>query len=239
MLDIYTLKIYNCKRGDKMCENNYIAIIGDIVESKKIKDRIDFQRKFKAILDIINEKYGKNITSKFMITLGDEFQGLLSKSDDLFEIIFEIEKEMRPIKIRFGIGIGPIYTDINPEVPLGADGPAYHYARKMVDKLKSRESKYKNAPANILIETEREECNLLLESILELTYAVKSRWTDRQIQIIEAYKKNDENQYKVAEKLAITQSTVNKAIKASMLYQYNNGIESIKQYLSKRENIDV
>lgn len=211
----------------------YIAIIGDIIGSKNIEERNNFQKKFKAVLEDVNKRYKDSIASKFMITLGDEFQGLLGRSDNLFDIIFDIEKAMKPVEFRFGVGIGYIDTDINPDIPLGSDGPAYHYARKMIDKLKLKESKYKNTPTNILIFTDREDTNVLLESILELTYAIKSKWTDRQIEIIEIYKNNDENQYKAAETLGVKQSTVNKAIKASMFYQYDKGIESIKQYLRK------
>lgn len=211
----------------------YIAIIGDIIGSKNIEERNNFQKKFKAVLEDVNKRYKDSIASKFMITLGDEFQGLLGRSDNLFDIIFDIEKAMKPVEFRFGVGIGHIDTDINPDIPLGSDGSAYHYARKMIDKLKLKERKYKNSPTNILIFTDREDTNVLLESILELTYAIKSKWTDRQIEIIEIYKNNDENQYKAAEKLGVKQSTVNKAIKASMFYQYDKGIESIKQYLRK------
>lgn len=48
------------------------------------------------------------------------------------DIISEMEIEMYPVKLRFGIGIGSIVTDINRELLLGADGPAYHNARKMI-----------------------------------------------------------------------------------------------------------
>ncbi|MGB4438298.1 MAG: SatD family protein, partial [Sedimentibacter sp.] len=55
----------------------YIAIIGDIVNSKKIDNRNDVQIKLKSLLKRIDEKYTDDIASDFMITLGDEFQGLL------------------------------------------------------------------------------------------------------------------------------------------------------------------
>ncbi len=223
----------------EMPNRRYIAIIGDIVDSKKVNDRGEFQKKFKALLEKINQKYAKNISSKFMITLGDEFQGLLGNSENLFEIIFEIEKEIKPVKIRFGVGIGQIHTEISHDFPLGADGPAYHYARKMVERLKSSEGKYKNSPNNILIATSNNECDSLIDSVLELSFAIKSKWTARQAEIIEKYKENNENQYKVAEQLKISQSTVNKAIKSSLFYQYNNGINSIKQYLQKGDEVDV
>jgi len=56
----------------------YFAIIGDIVESKKILNRNEAQEKLNHILKDINIEYERNIAAKFIITLGDEFQGLLS-----------------------------------------------------------------------------------------------------------------------------------------------------------------
>ena len=108
----------------------YFAIIGDIVESKKLIDRDGVQKRLNIILKDINIKFDNDIAAKFVITLGDEFQGLLSNPSNLFDIIDTIKFEMYPVRIRFGIGIGSIDTEVNSEMALGADGPAYHYARK-------------------------------------------------------------------------------------------------------------
>ena len=57
----------------------YFAIIGDIIASKTISNRSEVQNHLKRILDQVNEEYKSNIASRFSITLGDEFQGLLHK----------------------------------------------------------------------------------------------------------------------------------------------------------------
>ena len=79
----------------------YIAIIGDIKSSKKLSDRKAVQDKLKRVLMKVNEKYDRDIASKFTITLGDEFQGLLCNGKNIIKIIFEIENCMWPIDIRF------------------------------------------------------------------------------------------------------------------------------------------
>ena len=61
--------------------NPYIAIIGDIKKSKKIKEREIFQNQLNSILKKVNQLYSSSISSKFTITLGDEFQGLLHSGD--------------------------------------------------------------------------------------------------------------------------------------------------------------
>ena len=55
----------------------HIAIIGDIKDLKKINNRNEVQKKLIKVLDQINEKYNEDISSNFIVTLGDEFQGLL------------------------------------------------------------------------------------------------------------------------------------------------------------------
>ena len=111
----------------------YCAIIGDIVDSKKIKNRAEIQTKLENVLLAINKKYEIDIAANFVITLGDEFQGLLKLPKNLTRIIEQIKMELYPIKLRFGAGIGEIYTEINPKIAIGADGPAYHNAREAIE----------------------------------------------------------------------------------------------------------
>ena len=84
---------------------NYIAIIGDIKNSKSINDRMEFQNKFNNILNDINVLYNDDISSYFTITLGDEFQGLLHNGKHLMDIISYIKNNLYPYEIRFGIDI--------------------------------------------------------------------------------------------------------------------------------------
>ncbi len=109
--------------------NPYIAIIGDIIKSKNIQNRYDTQEKLRSVLASINMEYSEDIASNFMITLGDEFQGLLKNGTNVIDVILKIEKNMYPVQFRFGIGIGEITTKIDRMMPLGADGPAYSNAR--------------------------------------------------------------------------------------------------------------
>ncbi len=84
--------------------NPYVAIIGDIKDSRKISNRSEVQKKLNSILDEINIEYDADISSKFIITLGDEFQGLLCNGVNAIDIISEIERKMHPIQIRVGVG---------------------------------------------------------------------------------------------------------------------------------------
>lgn len=52
---------------------------------------------------MINETYEGDIASKFMVTLGDEFQGLLGKGSNAMYMISEIERRMYPVKSDLGL----------------------------------------------------------------------------------------------------------------------------------------
>ena len=129
----------------------YYAIIGDIKRSKKIENRCEIQEKLKKILDNVNSIYNNDISAKFLITLGDEFQGLLEITAPILEIIKYIQREIYPIKLRFGVGIGNVSTLINHEAALGADGPAFYAAREMIEFLRVQEKKLKKQAADIQI----------------------------------------------------------------------------------------
>lgn len=213
----------------------YIAVIGDIVKSKKVIERNEAQKKLKTVLEKINKKYGNEIASNFMITLGDEFQGLLKCRKNIIRIISEIEMAMFPIQLRFGIGIGKIDTEINRDIPLGADGPAYHNARKMIDELKRKERKYETNYSNVMIcsQGDNEQIDMLLNTILSLCSAIKAKWTSRQMEIISCYIKSGKNQHRAAEKLGISKSSVNKALNNSNYYTYQNAIDIVNSVLSE------
>jgi hypothetical protein len=212
----------------------YVAIIGDIVQSKKLNNRDEVQKKLHNVLSSINTKYSDYIASNFMITLGDEFQGLLKSGESILNIINEIENKMSPVQIRFGIGIGEITTDINRDIPLGTDGPAYHNARKMIDNLKSMEKKAKIGNTNIMIASQGENSNtdILLNSIFLLCSTIKSKWSSRQREIVLAYIESDNSQIKTAEKLGIKQSSVNKGLSNAGYYSYKSAIKAVTNALS-------
>lgn len=212
----------------------YVAIIGDIVNSKDIKNRNDVQTKLKACIDTINKKYSSDIASKFMITLGDEFQGLLETGKNVMEIIQTIEFEMYPIKMRFGIGAGEITTNIDPEMPLGADGPAYYSAREMINELKNLERKQMKIDSNIRIKTPNNvETDLFINTILSLCTVIKNKWTDRQREIIFDTIRHCDNQQKTADRFGITQSSVQKSLSAAGYYTYKNSMNIISDALEE------
>lgn len=219
----------------------YVAVIGDIKSSKKIEDRKNLQEKLKITLGKINKKYEQDISAKFMITLGDEFQGLLCNGENVFTIVEEIQREMYPVEIRFGFGVGAITTEINPEMAIGADGPGYYKARNAIEFLKKNERKNKIHISDIRIEIDEDKNSIaeMLNTILSLLAVVKNNWTDRQREIIWDMTKYQDGQEKSAERLGIAQSSVQRGLTNGNYYAYKEAMKTISNVLReiRRDNV--
>lgn len=212
----------------------YIAVIGDIVDSKKIENRKEVQRKLKEILEEINIEFASSIYSRFMITLGDEFQGLLASGKDLIKIVKRLEFKMYPTNIRFGVGIGDIVTDIDRDVPLGADGPAYYSARRMINEIKQNEKKRMKGQTNIMITIDNiEYLEELINSNLELCTVIKKNWTKRQREIIIDYWQHEDGQSNAAKRLGVTQSTIQRGLSLGNYYTYKHAMDVLSNILGQ------
>lgn len=221
--------------------NPYIAIIGDIMQSKQIVDRECVQKKMVQTLAKINKKYTDDIAAKFTITLGDEFQGLLSCGTNVLKIITEIENELDDVDIRFGIGVGDITTPINREIAIGADGPGYYQARRAIDYLKKSEKKKESGKANIrlAIDGKEQETTELVNVIFSLMTAMKSSWTARQREVVWKMLQNSTSQVEVASELGIRQSSVQKSLANANFYTYKEAYLTVGKVLGeiRREHV--
>lgn len=189
----------------------YIAMIGDIRYSKNIQNRGAIQKKLNKILNAINEDYSKDIAAKFVITLGDEFQVLLREGNHILEIIRTIQRQLYPIEVRFGIGIGSITTAINKEAAIGADGPAYYAARNMIDDLRIMEKKLRSQASDVKVGYYEQPEDLMLEQLnvfFRMSKIIDHSWSEEQRKtIIDAINTGD-SQAQIASRHGTTQSTI-------------------------------
>ena len=219
----------------------YAAIIGDIVDSRGLRDRKTTQEKLVGVLNEINDIYSHDISSRFMVTLGDEFQGLLHNGAHIIEALEKIERDLFPVKARFGIGIGEIVTEIKYDSPFGADGSAYYNARKIIDMLKTFEKKKMGPKPNIGVEIEsHDEMTMLINSVFSQNTIIKAKITPRQREVINVYLNCGGTQNSAAQILGISQSTVQKALNASGYYTCYHALQSVTKVIEQiMENYNV
>lgn len=218
--------------------HSFAAVIGDIKDSRHLENRKEVQVHLQEILDRLNEKYKDHIVSKFLITLGDEFQGLLCGGEHILDMVNEIRMEMYPVRLRFGIGFGQITTDIKSEMALGADGPGYYRAREAIELLKEREKKNRPVLAELCLRLDEkdQEKEILLNTVFDLMYVVESGWTERQRETIWDMLLYGDGQQNTARRLSISQPTVQKALAAGSYYTYENALKNAAKILGDIQN---
>lgn len=207
----------------------YVAVIGDIKDSKKIYNRGLVQNKLNQILTYINSNYIEDVAANFVITLGDEFQGLLITGSNLFEIIRLIKRAMYPVEIRFGIGVGKITTSINPQAAIGADGPAFYAAREMIEELRRQEKKLKDQAPDVKLAIYGKPDDIQVEQIntfLRMTKMIEKSWSSEQRETIVDTITNGGSQAERAKRLKTTQSTIARRLKSANYDAYRD-IENI------------
>lgn len=164
-------------------QTGYIAIIGDLIASRALKERRAAQQALEQALQLVNQRYDSAIAARFVITLGDEFQGLLRADAPLFRLLDDLEARLMPYPCRFGIGLGSISTAINPAMSLGADGEAFWHARDAILSV-HRDNDYGAARTRLL------GCRLALapviNDLLALTDQIKRGFTAVQQQTFQA-----------------------------------------------------
>lgn len=220
----------------------HYSIVGDIVSSKKLSERLIVQKKLENYLAKLNTEYIVTMKKRLSTTLGDEFQGLFDSFCDVLEIIHKIEVEMWPTKVRFGIGIGDLAYDFgNLNSPYKSDGQTWWNARKAIDNIKKNKSKNKILCfSNINIVTNDNTLNDHLNSVLDLCYAINMSWTKKQRLLINHVIKNNGLTSSfvmshLTKDFKQSVSTIYSKFKSAKYLNYVNTITSLKVLLEKGE----
>ncbi|MGA9192115.1 MAG: SatD family protein, partial [Anaerolineales bacterium] len=70
-----------------MTEPVYLAIIGDVIRSRQVADRASLQARLAHALSRLNSDEPADLAARFVLTVGDEFQGLLASAERLVAIM--------------------------------------------------------------------------------------------------------------------------------------------------------
>lgn len=214
----------------------YYALIGDMVASRKLsaKARQDAQKRFELALEKVNAEFSEHIAAKFLITLGDECQGLMLPSGDPVAAALMIMHEMQPFGIRMAIGCGQIVTPIKHEAAIGMDGPAFHLARAAVEAMKPKHA------LRLAAALDDERIEETINTVAALCDRISSDWTKKQEELVYAMLQAKlrgvrMTQTELASAFGIGQSTVNAQLSSAGYNEYSSGMAFIKKLLSEYE----
>lgn len=207
----------------------YCAMIGDLIASKQIQpeERKAVQVRLGQLLEEMNGEFNDYLASPFLITLGDEFQGLLTAAEPALEIMEYIDRGLEEyrVRVRYAMGIGEISTGINRTQALGDDGPAYHLARQGMEFLKKEQ--WTGFPVSI--QTGQPD-SVLLQGICQLMNELAETWSPAQRQYVLDMELLKE-QMLVAMKNNVQQSSVSRTLKRSHYKTYRQTKKTLEDYL--------
>jgi hypothetical protein len=182
----------------------YLVLIGDIIESKKIQKRELFQSEFQDLVNSLNSEHKEKFVSPLTITLGDEFQGLMNDSKNLFLLIHKIQSSFQNVTFRFALSVGDISTKLNHKNAIGMDGAGFHFARDAMEKnkIEKRNFAYDGAqPEAIIID------NMLKWIDLSTAKWKKEKWKTLLL------KQQGKSQKEIEHQIRISQSAISQNLK--------------------------
>lgn len=211
----------------------YFMIIGEISSVESMKSRFHEKELLTEVLGKVNARYRDVIASNFTLTVGNEFQGVLSDATPIMEIIDWIRVSMADSGLLFGIGIGDLETRIS-KLSIGVDGPAYWNAREAILAVHEGDD---YGRTNVLIRAD-ESRNLVhvLNETLRLCGYVESRWRDTQRELVEKSillhgHDLSVKQIELAKDMGLTTQALNQRIQSSGYYNYIRTRKELAQLL--------
>ncbi|NLY11944.1 MAG: hypothetical protein GX020_09750 [Firmicutes bacterium] len=112
---------------------DYATIICDLKNSARLENRQQIQYELIETIKQANSDFADIIASPFIITLGDEWQGLLKNPEEYSEVIDFFRRKLPSIDFYCGVGIGEINIFDFELTVNQLDGPSFHKARKAIN----------------------------------------------------------------------------------------------------------
>lgn len=187
-----------------MAERIYLALIGDVVHSKQSGDRAALQSRLSGTLERLNDVFRRELASGFVLTVGDEFQGLLASGAGLTRLLSQLRTAAHPEGLRFGLGIGPLSTPLR-QPAIGMDGPCFHRARAAIERA---------AAEATAVEVESAGPAPAFAIFASLEAALRTGWTDRQRQVLDLAMTGQSGR-SIARSLGISPSAVSQHLHAA------------------------
>ena len=101
---------------------------------------------FQVLVKWTNTIYGESIESPLTITLGDEFQGIVTSASKGIDIILAMEEyileEEFDFKLRYVLHEGEVETEINTDTAYEMLGPGLTKARQLLNDMKKDPNRF-------------------------------------------------------------------------------------------------
>ncbi|MGB4135989.1 MAG: SatD family protein [Microbacterium sp.] len=213
-----------------------IAVIADIVGSRRLEDRSEAQRLFDDTIARV-EKQHPLAVQPLRPTFGDEQQGVYARLDDALLSLLLLQLSLpEGLEFRFGVGVGDVRAFASAHGEL-SDGTGWYAAREAIEIVQERQRGMPGIRTWIVGALEQDEVMtstiaasnaylLLRDDALARMSARERRLTLGRLE--------GRSQRELAAQEGITQPSVSKALRGSGAIALLAGIEQLAQFERRR-----
>lgn len=201
----------------------YYILMADIIKSRE-KNSVKIMKDFKEIVSRIQDIHGDHFLSPPTITLGDEFQSIVTSESAGVEVIFAFEELLlkleKNFKLRYILYFGQIDTAINPTIAYGMLGNGLTEARGLLGKYKTKKKRFVFSLQNTVLSKELGLAFKIFQSIVD-------DWKNKDYKTLKEFFISDDYK-RVADQLNKDASLIWRRKKSLRLSEY----QAIKELIS-------
>ena len=198
----------------------YIVLRSNIIDWGETDNKEQLTEQIKDTLRDFNSDIEEMLISPLEFEDGI-IEGVFKQGKGLYEILIVLEFRLKPLNMQFGIGV---CRNTRSSVPMAK---AQIRAVDMLEQVMNCEHRNKCAQTNIMLKSDDDDFDKIINSLLFLAFDIKNGWSRRQTEILVNYFKSNENQVKAADRMGISQSSVQRSLRSAKYYLFKNTINGI------------
>ena len=208
--------------------STYAVLMADIVGSERAPSVKAVHRAFNKAVDDANEIHVAHIASPLTITLGDEFQGLLTSFASAWEVAVALRFDLLEAEIscRFVVGAATLETPLNRKEAWNMMGSGLSSARdKLNDKRMTGGYRFSFPDEPVV--------GPLLDAIGDALTEIEEAWTPTQLEYYSKSRTAKRTNADVARKLGVSERSLYKVLHAGRADAHKRHLQSIRNALAQ------
>jgi hypothetical protein len=182
----------------------FFVLLGE-AEDASAFDPAELHRDLGIRLAEINRTHESSLVAPFVLGSGiPEFTAVLRSARPIYRLTREISEAVRPHPVRLSLARGPILGGLETRDAEAMDGPAFDLAGELLYRARKEDRL-------LYIHTGEPNFDTLFNALLLLLHRHVEQWSDRQWEVVDAYRRVG-RQSDVAEELEVSQQAVSAAL---------------------------
>ncbi|GAA0263677.1 SatD family protein [Halobacterium noricense] len=181
------------------------VLLGDVVSSREIDDRAEFGARLREACRTVAEQHENAFDAPLEPLKGiDEIGGVLTTVEPLYDVLDTLHAALHPHELRVAVAKGVVDVGLDSGDVSQMDGPAFHRADDLLSELE-------RGALRFTFDFQMESLDTAVADEVNLLFASKRRWTDREREVVESYLETG-SQAETANALDISQAAVSQAL---------------------------